>query len=58
LSPTTFDVPMLRETAAAYREKSAAATKKFAGASVVERAAERVLADARAWLDQFDAGRR
>jgi argininosuccinate lyase len=50
LSPTAFDLPMLRETAAAYREKSAAATKKFAGPSVVERAAEQVLADARAWL--------
>jgi argininosuccinate lyase len=57
LSPTTFDLPMLRETAATYREKSAAATEKFAGPSVVERAAERVLADARAWLKQSDTER-
>jgi argininosuccinate lyase len=54
LSPTTFDLPMLRETAAIYREKSAAAAKKFAGASVVERAAGQVLADARVWLQQAD----
>jgi hypothetical protein len=57
LSPTTFDLPMLRETAAIYREKSAAATRTFAGPSVVERAAEQVLADARAWLKQSNAGR-
>jgi argininosuccinate lyase len=56
LSPTTFDLPMLRETAATYREKSAAATKKFAGPSVVERAAEQLLADARAWLQRSDTG--
>jgi hypothetical protein len=43
---------MLRETAATYREKSATATRKFSGPSVVERAAEQVLADARAWLKQ------
>jgi hypothetical protein len=49
---------MLRETAASYREKSAAGTKKFAGPSVVERAAERVLADARAWLQQVGTGGR
>jgi argininosuccinate lyase len=53
LSPTTFDLPMLRETAATYREKAAAATGKFAGPSAVERAADRVLADARAWLKQL-----
>jgi argininosuccinate lyase len=53
LSPTTFDLPMLRETAATYREKAAVATSKFAGPSVVERAADRVLTDARAWLKQF-----
>ncbi len=52
LSPTTFDLPMLHETAALYRKKSAAATRKFAGPSVVESAAEKVLADARAWLKQ------
>jgi argininosuccinate lyase len=52
LSPTTFDLPILRETAAAYREKSAAASRKFAGPSVVERAADQVLADARAWSQQ------
>src|SRR5262245_45610718 len=52
LSSTTFDLPMLRETAATYREKSAAATRKFAGPSVVDRAAEEVLADAHAWLKQ------
>jgi len=52
LSPTTFDLPMLRETAASYREKSTAAAEKFAGPSVVERAAERVLADARAWPEK------
>ena len=56
-SPTTFDLPMLRETAAIYREKSAAATRTFAGPSVIERAAEQVLADARAWLKQSNAGR-
>jgi hypothetical protein len=56
-SPTTFDLPMLRDTAAAYREKSAAATGKFAGPSVVERALEQVPADARAWLQQFNTGR-
>jgi argininosuccinate lyase len=49
LWPTTFDLPMLHETAASYREKSIAAAEKFAGPSAVERAAERVLADARAW---------
>jgi hypothetical protein len=54
LSPTTFDFPMLRDTAAVYREKAAAATKKFSGPSVVERATEQVLADARAWLKRFD----
>jgi len=52
LTPTTFDLPMLHETAAIYRKKSAAATRKFAGPSVVESAAEKVLADARAWLKQ------
>jgi argininosuccinate lyase len=52
LSPTTFDLAVLRETAAAYGEKSAAATSKFAGPSVVERATERLLADARAWLNK------
>ena len=57
LSPTTFDFPMLRETAAVYREKAAAATKKFTGPSVIERAAEQVLADARAWLKRFDTER-
>jgi argininosuccinate lyase len=57
LSPTTFDLPMLRETAAIYREKSAAATGKFADKSVVETAGDQVLADARAWLKQFNTGR-
>jgi argininosuccinate lyase len=52
LSPTTFDLAVLRETAAAYREKAAAATSKFAGPSVVERATVRLLADASAWLKQ------
>jgi hypothetical protein len=55
--PTTFDLPMLRETAAIYREKSAAATKTFAGPSVIERAGDQVLADARAWLKQVNTGR-
>jgi argininosuccinate lyase len=55
--PTTFDLPMLRETAAIYREKSAAATKTFAGPSVIERAGDQVLADARAWLKQLNTGR-
>src|SRR5262249_60827999 len=30
LSPTTFDLPMLRETAPTYRDKSSAATRKLA----------------------------
>ena len=51
LWPTTFDFPMLRETAAEYRERAEAAGKKFAGRSVVEQATERVLADAHGWLD-------
>lgn len=52
LWPTTFDLPMLRETAASYREEATAATEKFAGPSIVERAAGQVLADARAWQDK------
>src|SRR5262249_32576844 len=52
IRPTTCDLPMLRDTAASYQEKAAAATDKFAGPSVVERAAETVLADARAWLKE------
>jgi argininosuccinate lyase len=55
--PTTFDLPMLRETAAIYREKSAAATQTFASPSVVERAGEQVLADARTWLKQLNTAR-
>jgi argininosuccinate lyase len=55
--PTTFDIPMLRETAAMYRDKAVAATAKFEGPSVVERAADRVLADARAWLDAKPAAK-
>jgi argininosuccinate lyase len=51
LWPTTFDFPMLRETVAQYRDKARAATEAFARPSVVEQATERVLADARAWLD-------
>ena len=51
LWPTTFDFPMLRETVAQYRDKARAATEAFARPSVVERATERVLADARAWLE-------
>jgi argininosuccinate lyase len=50
LWPTTFDFPMLRETAAHYRARAEVAGKKFAGRSVVEQASERVLTDARAWL--------
>jgi argininosuccinate lyase len=49
LTPTTFNLPMLRQTAASYRDKAAAATERFVGASAFERAAEGVLADARAW---------
>ncbi|MFL6797209.1 MAG: lyase family protein [Xanthobacteraceae bacterium] len=50
LTPSTFDLPMLHATAATYREKAAAATSRFSGPSVVERAAEQVLTDARRWL--------
>jgi argininosuccinate lyase len=50
LWPTTFDFPVLRKTATDYQQKAAAATNKFAGPSVVERAAEKLLADAQAWL--------
>jgi hypothetical protein len=57
LWPTTFDLPMLRETAANYRQKAAAATKRFAGPGVVESVAENVLADARAWLKDFKPGK-
>ena len=53
----TIGAAALRETAAIYREKSAAATGKFAGPSAVDRAAEQVLADARAWLKQSNTGR-
>jgi argininosuccinate lyase len=53
IRPTTFDFTMLRGTAAAYREKAASATTKFAGPSAVERAAERVIVDARAWLREL-----
>ncbi len=49
--PTTFDIPMLRDTVADYREKANAAVKRFAGPSTVDRAAEQVLDDARRWLN-------
>jgi argininosuccinate lyase len=48
--PTTFDVPMLRETFSAYREKAIAAVARFSGPSVVERAAAQLLADAQSWM--------
>jgi argininosuccinate lyase len=48
--PTTFDFPMLRETATDYRHKAVAATQIFAPPSAVEQAATRIVADARAWL--------
>jgi argininosuccinate lyase len=48
--PTTFDFPMLRQTASDYRQKATAAAKVFGGPSPMEQASDQLLAEARAWL--------
>ena len=50
LWPTTFDLPMLRETQEHYRQKAQAAVKKLEGDSIPERAVKRLLDEANAWL--------
>lgn len=50
LWPTTFDLPMLRETQESYRQKAQAAVKKLEGESVPERAVKRLIAEADSWL--------
>lgn len=50
LWPSTFDLPMLRETQASYRQKAQAALNKLEGESVPEQAVRRLIADAYSWL--------
>jgi argininosuccinate lyase len=50
IPPTMFDFPMLSETLAHYEQRSKDATKSSEGKSVVERAIEALLAEARAWI--------
>ena len=50
LWPTTFDLPMLQETQASYRQKARAAMKGLEGESVPERAVKKLIGEASAWL--------
>jgi argininosuccinate lyase len=50
LWPTTFDQPSLRETLAIYRDKANTAAARLKGASVPERAVNKLLDEARDWL--------
>jgi len=50
LWPTTFYQPSLRETLAIYRDKATTAAARLTGASVPERAVNKLLDEARDWL--------
>jgi len=47
--PTTFDLPMLRETLSAYERKASAASRTYGEPSRVQQAVEALLRDAKAW---------